>query len=110
MTVWNKMDTAPTDGRPFLVQYLPYGAPVLCMRKVTMEAAKRGLLVTDCGAWLHVIGIDDDHSYGPTRGEPSWSVAPDKLNNVSAWRWCEIPEAPQSVLDEIKADLARKAA
>lgn len=103
---WQKMDTAPTDGRPFLVQFLPYSTPVLCMRKVIKTLTAGGLDIRDCGSWLHVHGIHDDYECGPTSGEPDWAVAPDKMNKVAAWRWREIPEAPQAVLEEIRTDLA----
>ena len=106
MTDWQHMERAPRDGSPFLVQYLPYGRPVLCMRRVRLERTPVGITVTDLGAWLHVSGIDVDlEDKDSTTADPGWSIAPDHLNSVSAWRWCEIPTAPTETLRAIKAAL-----
>lgn len=103
---WNTMDSAPRDGSAFLVQYLPYSAAVLCMRRVQFSVDAKGNLASrDLGSWLHVGGIKDDVEYGPTIPEPMWCIAPDGANNVSAWRWCELPSAPAGVLADIRRDL-----
>jgi len=87
------MDTAPRDGTPFLCRYLPYAAPVMCMRRVRWVQAKEGgVEMQDMGAWLFVRGIDDDYNdHRPTNGEPSWSIAADDYNDVSQWIWTHIP-------------------
>ena len=103
---WKKMDSAPRDGSAFLVQYLPYSTSVLCMRRVQFSVGAKGNLESrDLGSWLHVGGIKDDVEHGVTIPSPEWCVAPDGLNNVSAWRWCELPTAPTRVLAEIRRDL-----
>jgi hypothetical protein len=108
--LWKTMDQAPRDGRAFLVQYLPYSNPKTCMRKVTFEVAEGGGITSkDHGAWLIVSGIDDEFSDGPTSGNPGWSIAPDDLNTVAAWRWREIPGAPVAVCNEIRDALAEAA-
>jgi hypothetical protein len=105
---WRSMETAPRDGSPFLVQSLPYGPASLCMRRVQFSVSKIGAVVQrDLGSWIHIRGIEDDLEYGsPTIPQPSWSIAPDNLNNIGAWRWCQMPQAPSEVLEEILATLA----
>lgn len=103
---WKLMDSAPRDGSAFLVQYLPYSTAVLCMRRVQFSVDANGNLVSrDLGSWLHVGGIKDDVEYGTTVPEPTWAIASDSLNNTSAWRWCELPAAPASVLADMRRDL-----
>ena len=105
---WKTMDSAPRDGSPFLVQYLPYGNACLCMRRVQFSVNRDGERVTrDLGSWLRVHGIEDDLENGsPTIPSPQWSIAPDGLNSVGAWRWAPMPCAPESIKGEIKQALA----
>lgn len=105
MLEWKTMVDAPLDGTPFLLQYLSYGSPVLCMRRVRFDRNAAGDLIReDLGGWVYVSGIDDAwDERAPTTGEPSWSIAPDKLNDTSAWRWSAIPHPDQHVLDVMKA-------
>lgn len=108
MSDWNTMDSAPRGGQPFLVQCLPYGDPALCMRRVRLSVNNEGHLIEeDLGAWLIVRGIDDEFERGCTTAEPRWSVARDSLNDVAAWRWREIPNAPTEVLNEIRQSRVR---
>ena len=94
---WRSMDSAPKDGTPFLVRYLPYGSAVLCMRRVRWVAADEAVQMQDMGAWLLVSGIDDDFGERlPTTGGVSWSVAADAHNDTRAWLWMPLPAAPAS--------------
>lgn len=103
---WKTMDSAPRDGSAFLVQYLPYSSAVLCMRRVQFSVDANGDLQShDLGSWIHVGGICENIEYGPSLPRPEFSIAADKLNNVSAWRWCELPSAPPAILADIRRDL-----
>ncbi len=92
---WYGIESAPKDGSPFIVRYLPYLGGYLCMRRVRWVADGDSVAVEDMGAWLIVRGIDDDFDEVlPTSGQPSWSIAPDGYNDTSEWRWQPLPKPP----------------
>ncbi len=99
---WRTIDTAPKDGTPFIVRYLPYLSGTLCMRRVRwVQATEGGVNMEDMGAWLIVTGIDDDfNEHRPTSGEPSWSIAADANNDTAKWAWQPLP-APTAVLEDV---------
>lgn len=101
-TGWQDISTAPKDGKPFIVRYLPYLGGTLCMRRVrwVQDEKEGGVLMEDMGGWLLVDGIDDDfNDHRPTTGEPSWSVAADANNDTSAWVWQPLPTPPNQRTD-----------
>ncbi len=106
---WKKMDSAPRDGSAFLVQHLPYAPASLCMRRVQYYMDSGGdVKRRDLGGWIHVGGVQndlEDHCETVSRARPEWAIAPDRMNQVEAWRWTELPTAPQEILDQIRTDL-----
>ncbi len=103
---WQKMDTAPRDGRGFLVQRLPYADADLCMRRVKWVEDGDKVKVVDLGGWVIVDGIDDDFTeFLPTSGQAAVIVAPDHLNSTHIWRWIPLPQAPAEVLAAIRSEL-----
>lgn len=87
------MDTAPRDGSPFLVRYLPYAPLVLCMRRIRFDVVNGDIIAQDLGSWVHVGGIDDDVDCGNSSTLPSYSIAPDSLNDIAKWGWAPLPQA-----------------
>lgn len=89
---WQTMDSAPRDGSPFIVKYLPYLGGYLCMRRVRWVADDESVALEDMGAWIIVGGIDDEFTERlPTSGDPDWSIASDKHNDTSTWKWLPLP-------------------
>ncbi len=92
---WQDIASAPKDGTPFIVKYLPYLGGYTCMRRVLWVSDGERVEMQDMGAWLIVHGIDDDWENGlPTSGEPSWSIASDDMNDTASWLWQPLPTPP----------------
>jgi len=110
---WKDIASAPMDGTVFQgcnLDHPSFGSWAMC-RRVRHSWDDQGEPVTqDLGGWVIISDVEHDYHEAATNGpEPSFSVAPDDLNQSVRYGWCPLNQTEDAPSGAQRSELTRPA-